>query len=70
MSMHEEDQEIKKLQTQRVFESLFTTVKSVSEGKCLEAHRVVGEKLDSSVILKKLTKLLFLNPHLLHDRYI
>ena len=33
-------------------ESLFTTVKSVSEGKCLEAHPVVGEKLNSSVILR------------------
>ena len=31
-------------------ESLFTTVKSVSEGKCLEAHPVVGEKLNSTVI--------------------
>ena len=50
--MHEEDQEIEEPQTQKVFESLFTTVKSVSEEKCLEAHPVVGEKLNSSVILR------------------
>ena len=34
--MHEEDQEIKEPQTQKVFESLFTTVKSVSEENVLK----------------------------------
>ena len=50
--MHEEDQEIIEPPKQKVFESLFTTVKSVSEEKCLEAYPLVGEELNSSVILR------------------